>query len=47
MNHRIAIIAAIDTEGDLYASLNQVNTDIPMMKLFISKLAMQLDFDRP
>ena len=39
MNPRIAIIAAIDTEGDIYLSLNQVNTDIPMMKLFISKLA--------
>jgi hypothetical protein len=47
MSARVAIIAAVDTEGDVYVSLNQVNTDIPMMKLFISKLAIQLDYDRP
>ena len=47
VSHRIAVIAAMDTEGDVYVALNQVNTDIPVMKLYISKLAIQLDSDRP
>lgn len=47
VSHRIAIIAAVDTEGDVYVALNQINTDIPVMRLFLSKLAMQLDSDRP
>ena len=44
---RISLIAAVDTEGDVYLSMTQVNTDVNVMKLYLSKLAMQLDFDRP
>ena len=44
---RITMIAAIDTEGEVYFSMNQCNTDTPMMRLFISKLAMELDAIRP
>ena len=47
VNPRIALIAAIDTEGDTYLSLGQVNTDTDIMKLFLSKLVLQLDRDRP
>ena len=47
VNPRISVIAAVDTEGDVYMSLTQVNTDVPVMKLYLSRLAMQLDQDRP
>ena len=43
---RISLIGAIDTEGDVYLSLTQVTTDQHVMKLFLSKLAMQLDGTR-
>ena len=41
------MIAGLDTEGDAYLSLTQVNTDVGVMRLYLSKLAMQLDRDRP
>ena len=31
VNPRISVIAAVDTEGDVYMSLTQVNTDVPVM----------------
>ena len=37
---RISLIAALDTEGDVYLSLTQVNTDTSVMRLYFSKLAM-------
>ena len=37
---RISIIGAVDTEGDVYLSLTQVNTNSEIMKLFLSKLAI-------
>ena len=40
MNPRIALIGAIDTEGDIYLALTQVNTDTEIMKLYLSKLVM-------
>ena len=47
VNPRISVIAAIDTEGDMYLSLTQVNTDTPIMKMYLSYLAEALDNDRP
>ena len=43
----ITLIGAVDTEGDVYISLIQANTDAEVFKLYLSKLAMQLDRDRP
>ena len=37
----------MDTEGDVYVSLTQVNTDTPIMKMYLSRLSMELDADRP
>ena len=42
-----SLIAAIDTEGDVYLSLTQVHTDTHVMKLYLDALAKQLDADRP
>ena len=47
MLSRISVIAAVDTEGDVYVSLTQVNTDTPIMKMYLTKLSMELDADRP
>ena len=47
VNPRISCIGAVDTEGDVYLSLTQKNTDNMVMKLFLSRLALQLDRDRP
>ena len=33
---RISVIAAVDTEGDVYVSLTQVNTDTPIMKMYLT-----------
>ena len=44
---RISVIAAMDTEGDVYACLTQVNTESSMMKMYLTQLAGQLDLDRP
>jgi len=41
------VIAAVDTEGDVYVSLTQVNTDTPIMKMYLTRLSMELDADRP
>jgi len=42
-----SLIAAIDTEGDIYLSFTQVHTDTITMKLYLAALAKQLDADRP
>ena len=47
VNPRVSLIAALDTEGDVYLSVTQVNTDSDVMRLYLSRLAMQLDFERP
>lgn len=39
---RISVIAAIDTEGELFVSLTQVNTDSAVICLFLSQLASKL-----
>ena len=41
------MIAAIDTEGDMYLSMTQVNTTTQVMKMYLSYLAETLDRDRP
>ena len=46
VNPRISMITAIDTEGLVYLSLTQVNTDNTVMQLYLSKLAMLLDGQR-
>ena len=43
MQPRISVIAAVDTEGDMYACLTQVNTDTPIMKAYLTQLAAVLD----
>ena len=47
MQPRISVIAAVDTEGDLYLTMTQVNTNTDMMKVYLSKLSIRLDHDRP
>ena len=37
----------MDTEGDIYVSLTQVNTETSIMKMYLTHLSMQLDRDRP
>ena len=44
---RVSLIVAMDTEGEVYASFTQVNTDAEVFRLYISNLARQLDADRP
>ena len=44
---RISLILAIDTEGHIWYSLTQVNTDSDVMTMFIRKLMCQLDRERP
>ena len=44
---RISLIVAVDTEGEVYISLTQVNTDSHVKQLFLSHLSSQLDRDRP
>ena len=40
------MIAAIDTEGELYLSLTQFNTDSDVMLMFLSRLAELLTKER-
>lgn len=39
---RISVLAAIDTDGELYFALKQVNTDTRMMQLFLQSLVKKL-----
>ena len=39
LSHRVNMIAAIDTDGNLYMSLTQFNTDSDVMLMFLSRLA--------
>ena len=41
-SHRVNMIAAIDTNGRLYLSLTQQNTDSDLWGMFISRLASVL-----
>ena len=42
MNPRISVLMAIDTAGELYWALTQVNTDTKIFCLFMQKLANKL-----
>jgi len=42
---RLSMLMAIDTNGNLYASLTQVNTDHRVFCLFITKLVERLNAD--
>ena len=44
---RCSIIAAIDTCGNLYASVSQVNTNKDTFQMFLSHLAAKLDSESP
>ena len=44
---RISIIIALDTEGRIWYSLTQANTDSDVMATFLRKLMEQLDRERP
>ena len=41
------MIAALDTEGCIYYSLTQANTDSDVMMIFLQHLVEQLDLERP
>ena len=42
---RLSLIAALDTLGNVYYSLSQVNTDSDAMMLFMTHLTRQLDIE--
>ena len=44
---RVSLILALDTDGRLWFSLTQVNTDADVMTLFLRHLARQLDRETP
>lgn len=43
VSHRLAMIAALDTEGRLYYTLSQANTDQNVMLVFLTHLVEVLD----
>lgn len=47
LSHRINMIAALDTQGKLYLSLTQFNTDSDVMLMFLSRLALVLTEESP
>jgi len=47
VSYRISLIAALDTEGNIYYSLTQANTDQHVMMVFLIHLVEQLDLARP
>lgn len=42
LTSRVNMIAALDTDGNIYASLTQVNTDSDVMIAFLNRLVMVL-----
>ena len=47
MGVRICFIAALDTDGRIYGSLTQVNTDHDVFRLFVAQLAAKLRAEDP
>ena len=47
MNPRLALIAALDTDGNVYFSLTHANTDSDVMILFILDLVNKLNQETP
>ena len=44
---RISLISALDTDGNIWFSLTQVNTDSDVMTTFLRYLTRQLDLETP
>ena len=44
---RISLLAALDTNGKIWLSLTQANTDSNVMTMFLSHLTRQLDKESP
>ena len=44
---RISLLAAIDTNGRIWYSLTQANTDADVMTMFLRYLSKQLDIESP
>ena len=47
ISHRISMIVALDSKGNVYLSLSQVNTDHNVMLMFLTKLSSLLTSERP
>ena len=47
MSPRISMIAAIDTLGNAYMTLTQVNTNSQVMAMYFKFLSAKLDKERP
>ena len=47
ISYRISMIAALDTQGCIYYSLTQANTDQNVMMIFLIHLVNLLDLERP
>ena len=47
MTPRLSLLLALDTNGRLYFSLNHVNTDSDVIKLFFFNFAEVLDAEDP
>ena len=45
VNPRVSLIAAIDSQGEVYPSFLQTNTNVDIMRLYLSELAKTLDKD--
>ena len=42
MGHKVNLIAAVSTDGEVYASVVQCNTDTDVYMMFLSRLASVL-----
>ena len=47
ISYRIAMIAALDTDGHIYYALTQANTDQNVMLIYLQYLVEQMDLERP
>ena len=44
---RLSLLAALDTDGKIWAALTQANTDADVMTMFLRHLVRELDRDDP
>ena len=47
VNPRLSVIAALDTDGNVWCSLTQANTDSDVMTAFLQYLVRELDRESP
>lgn len=47
INPRISVIAGVSSQGEIYLSLLQVNTNSDVVKMYLVALARRLDQERP